>query len=213
MENYSCVQIKTKLVDFVEISGETAEILSQSALQTIRKLGLENKVIAISGDNTGTSFGGLKQKGTNNVFCKIKEDLNRGVIGLECVAHMIHSCAHSSVNTVPLDIEGLIVKIFGYFHIFTVRVERLKEFCNFVGQQYKDILGYSNVRWLSLLPAVRIICELYSTLQSFFMSEEKCPVMLKKWVCDPCSQLWLNFVNSTLPLFHDAIRKAEAHCC
>jgi hypothetical protein len=42
------------------------------------------------------------------------------------------------------------------------------------------------------------------------MSEEKCPVMLKKWVCDPCSQLWLIFVNLTLPLFHDAIRKAEA---
>jgi hypothetical protein len=42
------------------------------------------------------------------------------------------------------------------------------------------------------------------------MSEEKCPVMLKKWLSDPCSQLWLNFVNSTLPLFHDAIRKAES---
>jgi hypothetical protein len=36
-ENESCVQIKTKLVDFVEITGETAEILSQSALQAIRK--------------------------------------------------------------------------------------------------------------------------------------------------------------------------------
>jgi hypothetical protein len=44
-ENDSCVQIKTKLVDFVEITGETAEILSQNALQAIRKLGLENKVI------------------------------------------------------------------------------------------------------------------------------------------------------------------------
>jgi hypothetical protein len=42
------------------------------------------------------------------------------------------------------------------------------------------------------------------------MSEEKFPVMLKKWFSDPCSQLWLNFDNSTLPLFHDAIRKAEA---
>jgi hypothetical protein len=41
------------------------------------------------------------------------------------------------------------------------------------------------------------------------MSEEKCPVMLKKWFYDLCSQLWLNFVNSTLPLFHDAFRKAE----
>jgi hypothetical protein len=84
-ENDSCVQIKTKPVDFVEIIGETAEILSKSALQAMRKLGLENKVIAISGDNTNTNFGGLKRKGTKNVFCKTKEDLNRGVIGLGCV--------------------------------------------------------------------------------------------------------------------------------
>jgi hypothetical protein len=55
-ENDSCVQIKTKLADFVEITGETAEILSQSALQAIRKLGLENKVIAILEDNTNTNF-------------------------------------------------------------------------------------------------------------------------------------------------------------
>jgi hypothetical protein len=80
-------------------------------------------VIAISGDNTNTNFGGLKRKGTNNVFCKIKEDLNRGVIGSGYIAHMIHNCAHSSINTIPLDIEGSAVKIFGYFHIFTVRVE------------------------------------------------------------------------------------------
>jgi hypothetical protein len=83
-------------------------------------------VIAISGDNTNTNFGGLKWKGTNNVFCKIKEDLNRGVIGLGCVARMIHNCAHSSINTIPLNIECLVVKIFGYFHIFTMRVERLE---------------------------------------------------------------------------------------
>jgi hypothetical protein len=43
-ENDSCVQIKTKLVDFVEITGETAEIISQSALQAIRKLGLAETV-------------------------------------------------------------------------------------------------------------------------------------------------------------------------
>jgi hypothetical protein len=90
---------------------------------------------------------------------------------------MIHTSAHFSVNTIHLDIEGLFVKIFGYFHIFTVRVEWLNEFCDFVGHQYRDILGYSNVRWLS--PTVRRICELYPALQSFFMSEEKCPVMLK----------------------------------
>jgi hypothetical protein len=34
--------------------------------------------------------------------------------------------------------------------------------------------------------------------------------MLRNWFSDACSQLWLNFVNSTFPLFHDAVRKAEA---
>jgi hypothetical protein len=61
-ENDSCVQIKTKLVEFVEITGETAEILSQGALQAIRKLCLENKVISISGDSPNTNFGGLKHR-------------------------------------------------------------------------------------------------------------------------------------------------------
>jgi hypothetical protein len=159
----------------------------------------------MSGYNTNTNFGGLKRKGTNNVFCKIKEDLNRGVTGLGRVAHMIHNCAHSSIDTVPLDTEDLVVTILVYFHIFTVRVERLKEYCDFVGQQYKDILGYGNVRWLSLLPAVRRICELYPALQSLFMSEEKCPVLLKSGFLIHVP----SFVNSKLPLFHDAIRKAE----
>jgi hypothetical protein len=51
-EDDSCVQIKTKLLDFVEITSENANILSQSALQAITKLGLVNKVIAISGEKT-----------------------------------------------------------------------------------------------------------------------------------------------------------------
>jgi hypothetical protein len=79
------------------------------------------------------------------------------VICLGCAAHMIHNCAHSSINTIPLDIEGLVVKFFGCFQIFTVTVKQLKEFCDYFGQQCKYTLGYSNVRWLSLLPAVRRI--------------------------------------------------------
>jgi hypothetical protein len=33
---------------------------------------------------------------------------------------------------------------------------------------------------------------------------------LARWFSDPCYQLRLTFVKSTLPLFHDAIRKPEA---
>jgi hypothetical protein len=50
---------------------------------------------------------------------------------------MIHNSAHSSINTISLDIEGSVVKIFGYFQIFIVRVERLEEFFILLGKSIK----------------------------------------------------------------------------
>jgi hypothetical protein len=41
----------------------------------------------------------------------------------------------------PVDVESMINKIFQHFHIFTVRVEELKTFCNFVEAEYKPVLG------------------------------------------------------------------------
>ncbi|CAI5780792.1 LOC100492546 [Podarcis lilfordi] len=203
------VSICNKIVDFVQITGETAEIIYTASFQTIKHLGLEHKVVAVSADNTNTNFGGLKKKGSNNVLTKMKEGLGKNILCLGYNAQMIHNSAHSAINSIPVDVEGLVVKIFGYFHIFTVRVEHLEEFCEFVGQEHKNILSYSNVRWLSLLPAIRRICENYAVLKSFFLSEEKCPAVLKKWFSDPCTYLWMNFVASTLPLFHDSILQAE----
>ncbi|KAE8631271.1 hypothetical protein XENTR_v10001134 [Xenopus tropicalis] len=62
---------------------------------------------------------------------------------------------------IPRDIHSVVTKIFGYFHIF-------KEFCDFVGKEWKEVLRSSNVRWLSLLPALGRILDLYPALKSFF---------------------------------------------
>ena len=72
----------------------------------------------------------------------------------------------------PIDIEVLVTKIFGYFHIYTALAERLKDFFDFVVQEHKQILGYANVRRLSLLPALERILKLYPSLKSFFISEK-----------------------------------------
>ena len=118
------------------------------------------------------------KEGTENVITKIKSELKRNIIGLGCNAH---NCAKAAFYSMPIDIEVLVTKIFGYFHIYTVRVERLKDFCDFVGQQYKQILGYTNVRWLLLLSALKRILKLYLSLKSFFMSEKQCPKVLKHY--------------------------------
>jgi hypothetical protein len=58
---------------------------------------------------------------------------------------VIHKYAHSSINTIPLYIEDLVVKILGYFHIFS-QSRTAERFCDFVGQEYKDILAYTQGR-------------------------------------------------------------------
>ena len=109
----------------------------------------------------------------------------------------------------PIDIEVLVMKIFGYFHIYTVRVERLKDFWDFVGQEYKQILSYANVMWLSLLPALERILKLYRSLKFFFMSEKQCPKVLKHYFENSETELCISFAHSHGLLFHDTIKMIE----
>jgi hypothetical protein len=56
--------VETKLLDFVELKGETAEDISAGAMVVITKFYLENKVVAFSADNTNTNFVGLNRLGS-----------------------------------------------------------------------------------------------------------------------------------------------------
>jgi hypothetical protein len=81
------------------------------------------------------------------VLTKIKPPLNGKVIGFGCNSHIIHNYAKTAFDSMPVDIEVPVTKIFGYFHIYMVREERLQDFYDITGQEYKQILGCANVRW------------------------------------------------------------------
>lgn len=70
-----------------------------------------------------------------------------------------------------MDVESIVVKIYSYFYIYTVRNNEFKKFCNEASEVYKKVLGYSKIRWLELLPAVKQILSRKSTnlfIQFFF---------------------------------------------
>jgi hypothetical protein len=118
-------------------------------MKAIANYDLEMNVVGLSGDNTNTDFGGLLRRGKENVLTKIKSQFNRNIIGFRC---NVHNCAKAPFDSMSVDVKVLATKIFGYFHIYTVCVEHLKDFCDFITQNFKQILGYENVRWLSLFP-------------------------------------------------------------
>ncbi|GBO46480.1 hypothetical protein AVEN_160992-1 [Araneus ventricosus] len=70
------VGIQVKLLNFDEVSGETAQILTQYLLQCVKKYKLQEKLVCYTADNTNSNFGGVKRKGEENVFRKVQNDLD-----------------------------------------------------------------------------------------------------------------------------------------
>ena len=86
-------------------------------------------------------------------------------------------------------VESLVVKIYKFFHIYTVRVCELKEFCDFADVEYQRLLQHGNTRFLLLLPALERVLELFEALKSYFNSQEHCPTIIRQCVENPTQEL------------------------
>jgi hypothetical protein len=118
------------------------------------------------GDNCNTNFEGAARKGTNNAFAKpTTSELKMNIRGTGCAAHILHNALRTSADILPVDAEAAANKIFQYFHIYTIRMEELKEFCDFVDLEYKQVLGSVKTRWLSLQPAITRVIDMFPGLK------------------------------------------------
>lgn len=201
--------INVKVLDLVNLPGETAEVIYESLMDILEKHNLKDKLIGFCADNANTNFGGVERGGQCNVFRKLQAGLGKPIVGVGCAAHIAHNAIQTAADLLPVDIEQIITKIYSYFYIYTVRVENLKDFCEEVDVQFKRILGYSKTRWLALTPAVERILQMYSPLKAYFLSQEKCPAVLHQFFTNECSELWLKFVHVQASIFTDSVKMME----
>jgi hypothetical protein len=113
-------------------------------------------------------FGGLKKAGGKNVLANLKNIIKPSLIGVGCPAHFLNNCIQHGTDTLEIDIESIVLKVYNYFSIYTVRVESLKQFCEFVDIEYEQLLYHSKTRWLSLFPAIERLIKMFPALKSFF---------------------------------------------
>lgn len=201
--------VQVKILDLQNQPGETSDIIVSYLVQVLRDNNLSAKVVAFCGDNANVNFGGAARRGTNNVLVKLQSSLDKAIIGIGCGAHIIHNAIKSAADGLPIDYECIIVKIYSFFYIYTVRVEALKEFCTESETEYQKMLGYSKTRWLALMPAIERVLKMYQSLKNYFLSIEKCPQILKTFFENPASELWLYFLHGQSASFHQAVLKIE----
>jgi hypothetical protein len=90
------------------------------------------------------------------------------LIGIGCPAHVLHNAVQTAADCLPIDLQLVIKKIYQHFHIYCVRVEELKSFCEFTNTEHKTVFYNSKT--------VQRVIDIFPELKSYFLSIDKCPI-------------------------------------
>jgi len=150
---------------------------------------LTSKTVTFCGDYANCNFGGNDRKGVDNFYAKLNTYLEKTLIGIGCGAHIIHNAIKTAADYLPVKFECIIVKIYSFFYIYSIRVKALREFCHAVDTEYKILLGYSKTRWLALMPALERFLKMFQPLKNYFLSIDKCPNILREFFDNSSSEL------------------------
>ncbi|XP_055904720.1 uncharacterized protein LOC129940426 [Eupeodes corollae] len=200
---------KSKILNLAFEKNEKSDTITQLIVETLTKNNLLTKCIGFCADNCNTNFGGRQRKGSNNVYSKLKLLVNQNMISVGCPPHVLNNAIFHGCDTLPVDVDKIIVKIYNYFSIYTVRTERLRDFAEFLDNEYKPLLYHSKTRWLSLYPAVERLLLMFEILKSYFEEVENPPKILIEFFKDDLSEAYLFLVHSLMSIFNFNIQKLE----
>lgn len=202
--------ICSKLINLKTLPNKKAQTICYLLIKTLKKWNLVDKCIAFSADNCNTNFGGVRRAGTENVYSLLNREMQKNLIGIGCPVHIIHNAAKKGLDTISIDVQSIIMKIYNHFLVYTVRTEGLKEFCENVNIEYRQLLYHSPTRWLSLFPGLNRVLQMYPALKSYFLSNNSCPKILQNFFESNLSEASLWFAHSIMYNFHEKAKELEA---
>lgn len=113
--------MKIKLLKTESLKGESSEIVANYIADILKNLGIElEKCNAFGADNANVNFGGRLQRGSNNVFTRLKSLLGCNLEAVGCPAHVLNNALHAAGDKLSCDAEQIIHAIHKYFSIYTV---------------------------------------------------------------------------------------------
>uniref|UniRef100_H3AK16 HAT C-terminal dimerisation domain-containing protein n=1 Tax=Latimeria chalumnae TaxID=7897 RepID=H3AK16_LATCH len=196
---------------------ESANGIVKCITNSLENVGLSlDNVSAFSADNTNVNCGVHNSVYTD--LHKKHENLLQG----NCCAHIVHNAVRHALNKLSVDIETVVLKVYGFFSVSAKRRENLKEFFVFLDVQWRKILQHVTTRWLSLNPAISRMLQNWAAIKSYFISiGDDCPKQIQKVLklakyadtvedddLQDTVEVYLLFCNNNLNI-EEAIKKLE----
>ncbi|KAH6925271.1 hypothetical protein HPB50_003174 [Hyalomma asiaticum] len=109
--------------------------------------------------------------GPNVMKClkrKIKAELSPNMIDIgECGLHKVHNAFAAALDTFCQEVDSIVTDIHQYFKCATRHAD-IKDLQQKLGLPQLEFLRHVSSRWLTLLPSIQRVLELYDALKAFF---------------------------------------------
>lgn len=157
--------VQNKLLELVELNNEKADTIVPILKNLCEKYNLNKKVICYAAHNAPVNFGGVTRGGDVNILAQLQSHFENRLVGLGCVAHILHNTVDNACNQIEIaNVEPTVVSIYTHFYRNTVRVTQLKEICESVKIEYTKLLGYGRTRFLAFKSCIDKIIKMFEAL-------------------------------------------------
>ena len=99
-------------------------------------------------DNVSVNYGKH-----SSIYQKLKL-INSHIVQANCNCHVLNNCVKYALKAFSFDVESFVIKTYNSFSSSAKKSEALRDFCDFVDIEYKELLRHVPTRWLSLLPTI-----------------------------------------------------------
>ena len=201
------------VLDLYNDSNESSEAIAHRILSVIEKNNLSlSSVSSYSADNASVNYGKH-----SSVYQKLKL-INSHIVQANCNCHVLNNCVKYALKAFSFDVESFVIKTYNSFSSSAKKSEALRDFCDFVDVEYKELLRHVPTRWLSLLPAIYRLLLCWPALKSYFISQEEdnvADIIWRGFSCEESLSILphciLNFVHNVLSIFEKAIKRLESN--
>ncbi|XP_068779569.1 uncharacterized protein [Struthio camelus] len=195
--------LQTRVMAVEPEPGEPAPAAAAAVLawEILERHGLRQKCVAIVGDSRNAMFGGLGPAEGPVDVPGLRELLKGAFIATDCPAHILSNCIQHGADSLEVDIQSVVWKIYTYVSVYAVWTEPLKDFLEFAKREYRRLLYHGRTPWLLLLPAITRLLQAFPALKSFFLSLNKPPFAIKNFFEDDFSEIYLQHMASQVAVF------------
>ncbi|GAB0202178.1 hypothetical protein GRJ2_002683400 [Grus japonensis] len=199
--------MQSRVIGVESPQGELASSAAMLAWEALESHGLQQRCVAVVGESPNAMLGGLGCCTQGPAEASGLQELLEGVfVATDCPVHLLSNCIQHGADSLEVDLQSLIWKIYTYVSVYAVCTEPLKDFLEFAKREYRRLLHHARMPWLLLLPAITRLLQVFPALKSFFLSLSHPPFAIRTFFEDAFSEIYLQHMASQVAIFDMHLR-------